>query len=64
MRYLATLSDWQEPSDVEWLSGDGESMDWHQAFLDTLANAIESIASGGQIWRLAVGAEGSDDAED
>jgi hypothetical protein len=39
MRYLATLSDWQEPSDAEWLSGDGESMDWHQAFLDTLANA-------------------------
>jgi hypothetical protein len=47
MRYLATLPDWQEPSDGEWISGDGASMDWHQAFLDTLANAIESIADGG-----------------
>ena len=25
----------------------GASMDWHGAFLDTLANAIESIADGG-----------------
>jgi hypothetical protein len=47
MRYLATLSDWQEPSHAEWISGDGASMDWHQAFLDTLANAIEPIADGG-----------------
>jgi hypothetical protein len=48
MRYVATLPDWQEPSDAEWISGDGASMDWHQAFLDTLANAIESIADGGR----------------
>ena len=47
MRYLATLSDWQEPSDADWISGDGASMDWHQAFLDTLANAIELIADSG-----------------
>ncbi len=46
MRYFASLEDWQEPRDSEeWETSDGASVNWHQAFLDTLANALQGARS-------------------
>jgi hypothetical protein len=62
MRYVAGISSGYAPSD-EWETAEGEAIDWNEAFLDTLANAIESIAGGAEIGHLAVDAEGGSDAE-
>ena len=46
MRYVASLAVWQMPEEV-WEIEENPSATWHQAFLNTIALAIEAILSKG-----------------
>jgi hypothetical protein len=50
MRYVSSLEEWQEPLDRREWNGEWLVMDipnWHQAFLNSLANAVEKISAVG-----------------
>jgi hypothetical protein len=48
-RYVASLEEWQMPADRREISEIAESLtaDWHQAFLRTLADALDNITMRG-----------------
>jgi len=50
MRYVASLKEWQTPDDqlAVWETAENPAASWSQAFLSTMAEAIETIIARGQ----------------